>query len=325
MARRTAFTLIELLVVIAIVAVLVGLLLPAVQKVREAASRLRCANHLKQLALGCHAHHDAYAHLPPGTATGPRPTTLFVELLPVIEQDNLYRAWDFANFSNNISSPTAPAAVPLPVFVCPSQPLSENPANYGGSYYGLSTYAGNAGTKAFPPDKATADGVFSQTGPTSKPKPNQQPLPLLAITDGTANTLLLGERIVTDPGLDSYLKAPLTPAPDPPVQAMAAYCVWAAPPGPNQAAGLLGAQASVGFLFPKAWKPPPPPAPVPPEPWGPLQDLWWARLGAYGSLHPAGVNAALADGSVRLLRPGLPPGTLAALSTRGGGEVVTDW
>jgi prepilin-type N-terminal cleavage/methylation domain-containing protein/prepilin-type processing-associated H-X9-DG protein len=325
MTRRTAFTLIELLVVIAIIAVLIGLLLPAVQRVREAASRQRCANHLKQLALACHAHHDAYGKLPPGSETGPRYTSLFVELLPFIEQQNLYTAWDFANFFTNSAGPSSRAATPLPVYVCPSHPLDQNPAGFGSTYYGLSTYGGNAGIKAFPPANATADGVFFLTGPASKPRANQTPLPLLAITDGTANTLLLGERVVTDGGLDSFLQAPLTPTPDPPVQAMAAYCVWAPPPGPNQSGGLLGSQATVGFKFPMAWKPPPPPLPVNPEPWGPLQDLWWWRLGAYGSFHPNGVNVAMADGSVRSLSFAVSLPTLAALSTRSGGEVAVDW
>src|SRR5213080_1701867 len=104
--RWRGFTLIELLVVIAIIAVLVGLLLPAVQRVREAAGRLKCANNLKQLALACHAHHDAYGKLPPGSDTGPRYTSLFVELLPFFEQAALYRGWDFTNFSANVAGPT---------------------------------------------------------------------------------------------------------------------------------------------------------------------------------------------------------------------------
>jgi prepilin-type N-terminal cleavage/methylation domain-containing protein/prepilin-type processing-associated H-X9-DG protein len=325
MARRRAFTLIELLVVIAIIAVLIGLLLPAVQRVREAAARAKCANNLKQLALACHGHHDAYGKLPPGTTTGPRYTSLFVELLPFIEQNAIYQNWDFTTFTTNAAGPTARAATPLPLLVCPSQPLEQNPAAYGSSYYGLSTYGGNGGTKPYPEAEATADGVFFQTGPNSHPQPNQTPVMLLAITDGTANTILLGERVVTDGGMDSFLQAPLTPTPDPPVQAMAAYCVWAPPPGPNATGGLLGARATVGFLFPRAWQPPPPPMTVPPEPWGPLKDLWWARLGAYGSRHTGGANVALADGSVRQLRFSLPLGTLAALSTRSGSEVVTDW
>src|SRR5262245_58677403 len=130
-ARRRGFTLIELLVVIVIVAVLIGMLLPAVQNAREAARRMSCTNNLKQLAIAAHQYESVYCEFAsgghPSVDAGGRPTggtNLWVGLLPYFEQGNLHNNWNFNdNRANVAGGTTATQAQVIGILLCPSDPL----------------------------------------------------------------------------------------------------------------------------------------------------------------------------------------------------------
>jgi prepilin-type N-terminal cleavage/methylation domain-containing protein len=205
--RRAGFTLIELLVVIAIIAILIGLLVPAVQQVREAAARTQCANNLKQIGLATHSFHDSRRFLVPAwlgsNALDPDGWASWaVLLLPHLEQKAQYDLW---NLSYPASTQT-PAAYQeqLSVYLCPSRPapvLSVNDFVAAGG--GLSDYGACFGTDA---NGSSSNGAIIPTAHmanTTTTDANGKPvlklpwrgqLNLLSITDGTSNTLMFGEK-----------------------------------------------------------------------------------------------------------------------------------
>ena len=319
--KRTGFTLIELLVVIAIIAVLMGLLLPAVQKVREAATRLRCQNNLKQLGLACHAYHDQEGKFPGGLYQKFSPYSgysMFVMLLPYVEQSQIYDRWDFSNYANNMSGGTnAPSASLISVYLCPSDQglesafqLTDSGNNSGvefdGHYSGTS-YAGNGGTfNYYPNDVPEYDGIFSTVGPASAPNRDQNPIKLTQIKDGTSNTLLIGEKYHSDPNYDTL------PANRRGGMKIHEWSAWAWSGGFKGIACVTGSsRVKINYSTPDD---------ASSHTSYTYHDL---RMNAFGSGHGDGANFVFCDGSVHYLRDRLPLLTFQQLSTRSGNELIT--
>jgi prepilin-type N-terminal cleavage/methylation domain-containing protein/prepilin-type processing-associated H-X9-DG protein len=301
--RRSAFTLIELLVVIAIIAILIGLLLPAVQKVREAAARMQCSNNLKQIALSTHTYHDSYKRLPPGgNALNFSAQAL---LLPYIEQGNLFNSITFS--APPVSAANAFAdAQPVPVFVCPSDPQTDVPAGDGGN-----NYVWNYGSDLqFFASNTRGVFMFGNTKVT-----------LQSITDGTSNTAAFSERRKGD-----FNNAVITPETD-------LFSPPGSPATPDDAVALCNSNAwdinnpkyqfrsDYGAYWIQAYH------------WTLYQhvNLPNSRGCAFppancamsaNSAHTGGVNLALCDGSVRFVGNTINLTTWRALGTRNGGEVL---
>jgi prepilin-type N-terminal cleavage/methylation domain-containing protein/prepilin-type processing-associated H-X9-DG protein len=302
---RRGFTLIELLVVIAIIAVLIGLLLPAVQKVREASARSKCANNLKQIGLGIHAYHDAYSFFPYSTSygseSGPAPFNgrgWTLEVLPQLEQGSLYnnlepsRTVNFGSGANALNGANMQPWVttPLPVFRCPSDtytdPLTTKQFQWDPKPLAVTNYKGvlgdnqmGGGSSKFAgstPDchnsaNRPCPGIFYRNMYAHKPR-------LADVRDGTSNTLMVGEDL----------------------------------PEHNYHSGLYYANGDYASCHSPLNYMPNPPTPAD-----------WPNVISFRSRHPQGANFCRADGSVRFVRQGIDQLTYRAACTKAGGEALS--
>jgi len=328
------FTLVELLVVIAIIGMLIALLLPAVQAAREAARRTECTNKLKQISLAAHNYHDSAKSFPggivmgwwfPGRTPPGRGISLFVHLLPCLEMGNLYDQWDFSDpdlaftgLGGGLNSTSARG----PSLLCPSDPESENPLHYTQAVQGhlfdryitVTNYAGNGGTRSYHPDSGylQTDGIFFMVGKHSEPQPNQQPVRLADLTDGTSQTILFGERSRWAPNYDTFSAQGWD-------WNFRMYGNWCGASRGALAHVTLSSYSPINYRLPfdyahRALATPPAAS---------AADFKYyidLRVCAYGSNHPGGANLAMADGSVRFVAETIPLLVLRALSTRAGGE-----
>lgn len=321
--RRPGFTLIELLVVIAIIAILIALLLPAVQKVREAAARLQCQSNLKQMGVAMHGFHDTWKHFPPGeAANNDKSFGWGTYVLPFLEQGGLYAALSkeytlfidnhgardpvpaeirqAPNFATNVKPLIATV---LPVFLCPTDP---SPKNHPKSGAGRSNYLGNMGNSN---DAGTGKGngvILRRRFKTRIPD----------ITDGTSNTVLVGEVRGWDPV--NFYKDAATNSDFGSNQRY--FPVWVGLVDLNDdwdAVLRLGGDGSINLGG----------AGQGPRPLNSIDPNYTDVRGqCFGSLHVGGANLCLADGSVQYVSETINLTALLYLCNRSDGQtVVLPW
>jgi prepilin-type N-terminal cleavage/methylation domain-containing protein/prepilin-type processing-associated H-X9-DG protein len=367
--RRSSFTLIELLVVIAIIAVLIGLLLPAVQKVRAAANRMKCANNLKQMGIALHAYHDQQGSFPPGldnmpiyTSAGPKTVqkywmvSWFTRIMPWIEQANVWYQMNQEEGNKSVPLPdrynpwtfTAQGQARFlglgteqPIYSCPAdnRTLLATEVNDDGTLYTIAftayqgvngichrgghTYQGTSGdfpTKNDEIDPTTGhptgmNGILIPVQNTSGPCPRG--VRLADITDGTSNTLMVGERPPSKDLIFGWMFAGFGNSGDGDGDVILGiserhdsdYTGVGPQKDPN---GNLCSRGSLDPNSPLAYK------------LSPGSTLNQCDQFHFWSLHPGGANFCMGDGSVHFLSYDTSPIVQRAMATRAGGEVFDE-
>jgi len=352
---RAGFTLIELLVVIAIIAILIGLLLPAVQKVREAAARAKCQNNLKQIVLAAHNYESSNSSFPPGA--GPLPSnyptnnqrpSLLAQLLPYVEQANKYNQFDLTQDVHLAAVNEVARQSDVPIYLCPSDP-SDGFMNTttGSPAYGRSNYFGNIGRVAQPASpwdstnqaamNGSWNGIFfveltSHQWNDLGNKPRR--VKIMDVADGTSNTAMfaetlrgsrlgIGDTATYNPRLLLWDKFSASPAfPTPFIYPPATWTPGSAAPtftyncdGGSPSVRYQGLQYHRYLMETSLYN-----HLVPPN-WkgGECTDLNGAIIAAR-SKHTGGVNVGFTDGSVRFIVDSIDPVTWAFLGSRADGQ-----
>jgi len=286
--QRYGFTLVELLVVIAIIGILIGMLLPAVQQVREAARRTQCANNIRQLALACHNYESANMVFPPGLnvpfgdgsagtvdferfplVEEPRKANKYgswmVWILPFIEQNNIFVQLnlDVRELDANAIGTGGIGAEIVPAFLCPSDVPEQVVNPFGDFFFGANSYFGVAGQEGWFLAGLTNDGMLYHNSKVNFGE----------ITDGSSNTFLIGERFSDDPEWEDFRT----------------FRGWAWSSSFSARDCIVGMRAEINYNFPPGSGP------------SPGFDLTDLKFNSFSSGHPGGANFAAADGSVHFI------------------------